>query len=45
MKNSLVEVMIGYSDSNKDGGIIKSQWNLYSSQKKYLIYQNNLNWT
>ena len=33
-QNSLVEVMIGYSDSNKDGGIIKSQWNLYSSQKE-----------
>ena len=33
-QNSLVEVMIGYSDSNKDGGIIKSQWNLYSTQKE-----------
>ena len=33
-EGSLVEVMIGYSDSNKDGGIIKSQWNLYSSQKE-----------
>ena len=33
-QGSLVEVMIGYSDSNKDGGIIKSQWNLYSSQKE-----------
>lgn len=33
-ENSLVEVMIGYSDSNKDGGLIKSQWNLFSSQKE-----------
>jgi len=33
-KNPLQEVMIGYSDSNKDGGIVASAWNLYNAQKK-----------
>jgi len=28
------QVMIGYSDSNKDGGILASQFNLYTSQLK-----------
>lgn len=27
------QVMIGYSDSNKDGGILASVWNLYQSQR------------
>ncbi|QSA97873.1 phosphoenolpyruvate carboxylase [Methylococcus sp. EFPC2] len=28
------EVMLGYSDSSKDGGILASAWNLYQAQKK-----------
>ncbi|MBF0275226.1 MAG: phosphoenolpyruvate carboxylase [Nitrospinae bacterium] len=28
------QVMIGYSDSNKDGGILASLWNLYRAQEK-----------
>lgn len=28
------QVMLGYSDSNKDGGTLSSQWNLYNAQKK-----------
>ncbi len=28
------QVMVGYSDSNKDGGIFASLWNLYRAQEK-----------
>lgn len=30
------QIMIGYSDSNKDGGILASQWNLYKAQSKLI---------
>ena len=28
------EIMIGYSDSNKDGGYLRSSWSLYQAQEK-----------
>jgi phosphoenolpyruvate carboxylase len=31
---NLQEVMLGYSDSTKDGGILSSAWNLYEAQKE-----------
>lgn len=32
IKNQTVQVMLGYSDSNKDGGIFASSWSLYQTE-------------
>ncbi len=43
-RNNVQEIMLGYSDSNKDGGYVTSQWSLYQAEvelvelaKKYAI--------
>ena len=37
---NLQEVMLGYSDSCKDGGIFASAWNLYEAQQKVIRMTN-----
>ena len=39
------EVMLGYSDSNKDGGTIASKWNLYKAEQELseIAVKNNFN--
>ncbi|MGD8312539.1 MAG: phosphoenolpyruvate carboxylase, partial [Gammaproteobacteria bacterium] len=37
------EIMLGYSDSCKDGGILASNWNLYEAQKKIIAITDSHN--
>ncbi len=34
LRDNRQEIMIGYSDSNKDGGYLRSTWTLYQAQKR-----------
>jgi len=39
--DNIQEVMVGYSDSNKDGGVLASKWNLYKAEKNLSEIGNN----
>jgi len=34
VQNGIQEVMLGYSDSNKDGGYLTSNWSLYTAEQR-----------
>jgi len=36
-RGNVQQIMIGYSDSNKDGGYIASNWNLYQAQQSLAV--------
>ncbi|MBX9570068.1 MAG: phosphoenolpyruvate carboxylase [Candidatus Obscuribacterales bacterium] len=36
-RNNIQEIMIGYSDSSKDGGIVTSNWELYKVQTQLAV--------
>jgi phosphoenolpyruvate carboxylase len=38
--NNLQEIMIGYSDSGKNGGIVSANWELYKAQKQLVELAN-----
>ncbi|MCK5726260.1 MAG: phosphoenolpyruvate carboxylase [Thiotrichaceae bacterium] len=40
VSGNLQEVMLGYSDSCKDGGTLASQWNLYNAQNEVVALTN-----
>lgn len=39
-RHGLQEIMLGYSDSNKDGGALTANWELYQAQKKLYSVAN-----
>lgn len=42
-QSDLQEIMIGYSDSNKDGSYLTSHWELYRAQKDLMVVTNHEN--
>ena len=41
MQDALQEVMLGYSDSNKDGGFLTSNWELYKAETRLVELFDN----
>ncbi len=42
LKDNTIQVMLGYSDSNKDGGIFASQWSLYEAESALTEIANKI---